>query len=216
MQKLLLIALTISTTLAAKDKAVATAVTPDQAFEKLVQGNHRYVNSHLSHPHQNKAQRMQVAQGQHPYACVLSCSDSRVPPELVFDAGLGDVFVVRVAGNIADEAITGSIEYAAEHLHVPLIVVMGHTKCGAVTAAVQGVHPLNHIDALVNAIMPAVNTAKHEDGDLLNNSIRENVRHTVEVLRTSHPVLAEEYAHHKVNIVGAIYDLESGKVTFLK
>lgn len=186
---------------------------PNGALQRLVAGNHRYV-THGRHPRQDRGQRVTLAKAQHPFACVLSCSDSRVPPEIVFDQGLGDLFVVRVAGNIVDDPLIGSIEYATEHLHVPLVVVLGHTRCGAVTAAVQGAKEDNHIMSLVKAIVPAVEHAKTEQGDLLNNSIRENVLQTVKQLRESHPLLSELYEHHKIQIIGAIYDLDSGRVQF--
>src|SRR5262249_39949150 len=108
--------------------------TADEALAKLMDGNKRYASSHSLHPHQSAGRRHELEATQHPFACILSCSDSRVPPEVVFDEGLGDLFVVRVAGNIVDSAVTGSIEYAVEHLGTPLVLVMGHEKCGAVQA----------------------------------------------------------------------------------
>src|SRR5207237_5372942 len=115
-------------------KETGAPLTPDQALSRLVAGNQRFVAHKPTHPHEDLARRHDLAGSQHPFAVVLSCSDSRLPPELVFDQGLGDLFVIRVAGNITDAAVIGSIEYAVEHLHAPLIVVLGHEKCGAVTA----------------------------------------------------------------------------------
>lgn len=114
---------------------------PEKGLAALVEGNRRYQAQRLTHPHQNAARRAALAAGQHPFAAVLSCADSRVPPEIVFDQGLGDLFVVRVAGNITDDVVLGSLEYAVEHLHVPLVVVLGHYKCGAVT--VPALRPLH-------------------------------------------------------------------------
>ena len=216
------IALGIASALSAADEhpgprsdALAT-VSADQALSKLMIGNRRYVTNHMQHPHQTRAARQALTKAQHPFATVLSCADSRVPPEIIFDEGLGDLFVVRVAGNITDDAILGSLEYSAEHLHVPLIVVLGHTRCGAVTAAVQGVTEHNHVDSLMKAIHPAVVQAAREPGDKLANAIRDNVMLVVRQLQTSHPVLAEMQAKGKLKVVGAIYDLETGRVDLLK
>jgi carbonic anhydrase len=147
---------------------------------------------------------------------VLSCADSRVPPELIFDQGLGDLFTVRVAGNIVDDVILGSLEYAAEHLHVPLIIVLGHTGCGAVKATIEGGEPNTHIEALVKAIRPAVEQASHEAGALMENAVRDNVRIAVKQLEQSNPILAELVRHGKLQIRGAVYHLDTGAVEFLK
>jgi carbonic anhydrase len=192
------------------------AVTAEEALAKLMIGNRRYVTNHMQHPHQTRAARLALSREQHPFATILSCADSRVPPEIVFDEGLGDLFVVRVAGNISDDAVLGSIEYAAEHLHVPLVVVLGHTRCGAVSAAVAGASEHNHVDTLLKAIQPAVAQAAKEPGDKLSNAIRDNVMLVVRQLRESHPVLAEMQAKGKLKIVGAVYNLETGRVEFLK
>ena len=117
----------------------APTLSPQDAWARLRAGNARFVDGRPEHPNQSFAHRIEVAKGQHPYAIVLTCSDSRVPPEILFDTGLGDIFVIRVAGNTADDAAIASMEYAVEHLHVPLIVVLGHERCGAVQAAVQAV-----------------------------------------------------------------------------
>ncbi len=187
----------------------------DQSLRILQEGNERYVAARLSHPNQNAARRTEVAAGQHPIAAVLSCADSRVPPELIFDRGLGDLFVVRVAGNIADDAILGSLEYAAEHLHVPLIVVLGHQKCGAVSAAVAGGRTKTHIDSLIDAINPAVAAVKGKSGDVLDNAVRANVLRVTEQLKSDPSILAGEVREGKLKIVGGVYSLETGKITLL-
>ena len=128
--------------LAAEETA---APAPDQALAMLMAGNQRYTSSHLQHPHEAATWRHQLTKFQHPYATILACSDSRVPPELLFDAGLGDLFVVRVAGNIAADAVVGSIEYSIEHLGTRLVLVMGHESCGAVQATIGGGEPKTHI-----------------------------------------------------------------------
>jgi carbonic anhydrase len=185
------------------------AIDPDKILSDLLAGNQRHMAGRLSHPNQSAARRAEVAKGQHPVAAVLSCSDSRVPPELVFDRGLGDLFVVRVAGNIADNADLGSLEYAAEHLDIHLAIVLGHKRCGAVDAAVKGGEAPGKIKSLVDAILPAVSAAKGMPGDLLDNAIRMNATQVAARLRTE-PMLA-----HKVRVVAAYYDLDTGKITIL-
>jgi carbonic anhydrase len=190
-------------------------LTPDQALAKLMEGNKRYTTSHLQHPHQSAGRRHELEKDQHPFACILSCSDSRVSPEIVFDEGLGDLFVVRVAGNIVDDAVTGSIEYAVEHLGTPLVLVMGHEKCGAVQATLGGGEPGSHIQSLVRAISPAVAEARKSSGDLLGNAVRANVRLVVNQLRQSNPILADHLRTSKVKIVGGVYELDSGSLILL-
>ena len=189
---------------------------PASALKLLTTGNRRYVSGKAVHPHQTSTLRHTLAKEQHPFAAVLSCSDSRVPPELIFDEGLGDLFVVRVAGNIVDDAVEGSLEYAVEHLHVPLIVVLGHSGCGAVKATIDGGEPNTHIDALVKAIKPAVDQASHEKGVLLANAVRDNVKLAVKHLTESQPILQKLQAEGKVKIIGAVYDLDKGVVEYLQ
>lgn len=195
--------------------AAAPAVTADAALAELHAGNGRHVTHHYAHPHQTAARLHEVAGGQHPHAIVLSCSDSRVPPEIVFDEGLGDLFTVRVAGNIAADAEIASIEYGVEHLHVPLVVVLGHQSCGAVAAAIEGGEAPGHLPALVGAIAPAVEKAKGMKGSLPDNATRVNVENVVSQLRSSHPVLAERVANGTLKVVGAVYSLDTGKVAWL-
>ncbi len=185
------------------------------SLRKLTQGNSRYRSNHLLHPHQTGVFRARLVAGQHPFACVLSCADSRVPPEIVFDEGLGDLFVVRVAGNIVDDAVTGSLEYAVEHLGVPLVVVMGHTGCGAVKAALAGGEPDTHIQALVKAILPAVEQASHQPGDRELNTTRANVLLAVHELETAKPILSKLVHEGKIQILGAVYHLDTGAVELL-
>src|SRR5512134_2247298 len=192
-----------------------TDLSPDQALAKLMEGNKRYASSHSQRPHQSARRRHELEKDQHPFACILSCSDSRVPPEIVFDEGLGDLFVIRVAGNIVDNAVTGSIEYAVEHLGTPLVVVMGHEKCGAVQATLGGGEPGTHIQSLVEAISPAVIEAKKKSGEPLANAVRANVQLAVKQLRQSGPILADRVLGQKIKIVGAVYDLDSGSVRLL-
>ncbi len=189
--------------------------TAAAVLDELKAGNQRYVSGHFTHPHENLARRQELAAGQQPHAIFLTCADSRVAPEIVFDQGLGDLFDVRVAGNIAADDEIASMEYAAEHLHTPLIVVMGHQKCGAVSAAVQGGAPDGHLPALIKAIQPAVSQAKKLPGDNVENAVRINVENVVAQLRSSMPILAELVEQGKLKIVGAVYSLDTGKVDWL-
>jgi len=187
----------------------------EQATQRLLEGNKRYVEAKATHPNQTPARRGEVANGQHPFAAVVSCADSRVPPEIVFDQGLGDLFVVRLAGDIIDDATLGSLEYAVEHLGVASIVVLGHERCGAVDAAVKGGEAPGHIGTLIKAIQPAVDKAKTQPGDVLDNAVRANVANAVEQLKSSAPILKEAIEKGSLSIVGARYDLDDGAVTML-
>ena len=194
----------------------AARVEPGAALNLLREGNARFVTEHASHPSQSAERRADVAKGQHPFAVILACADSRVSPEIVFDQGLGDLFVIRNAGNVLDDDVIGSMEYAVEHLHSSLIVVLGHSSCGAVTAAVAGGEAPGHISAIVHAIQPAVELAKKEKGDVLNNAIRINAKLSTSALDHSEPILHEAVTAGHVKVVAAVYDLASGKVEFLQ
>lgn len=189
--------------------------TADEVVATLLAGNKRYAEELASHPHQTAIRRTEVAQGQHPRAAILACADSRVSPEIVFDQGLGDLFTVRVAGNILDAASLGSLEYAVEHLHTPVIVVLGHEKCGAVSAAVSGGHAPGHIHAVVEAIAPAVRETKGQAGDAVENAVCANVQAVVKQLQAAAPILAEHVRTGKLKVIGARYDLDTGKVDVL-
>ncbi len=190
----------------------AVGMSAEKALAKLLEGNTRYVDGKTSAPNRSKERRSEVAKGQHPFAVVLGCSDSRVPPELLFDAGFGDLFVVRTAGNIADSVALGSIEYAVEHLGSKLVVVLGHERCGAVDATVKGGDTPANIKNVCNMIRPAVDKArdKHPE-DLLEASVKSNVKMVAEHLRTS-PIIGEMIQDGVVKIVGAYYDLDTGAV----
>lgn len=188
--------------------------TTDNAVDKLKAGNKRYVSNKATHQNQDNKRREVVAKGQNPIAVVVTCSDSRVPPEILFDQGLGDLFVIRTAGNIVDDIGLGSIEYAVEHLKVPLVVVLGHERCGAVDATVKGGEAHGHIKTLVSNIKKAVDKARTQKGDLLENSIKQNVDNVVEQIRNSKPILEEFASKKKIIVLGAIYDLDDGIVRF--
>jgi carbonic anhydrase len=186
-----------------------------EALQKLADGNKRFIGSKLTHPNQTAGRRNEVSKGQKPFAVIVGCSDSRIPPEIIFDQGLGDLFVIRVAGNIVDDIALGSIEYAVDHLGTPLVVVLGHGKCGAVTATVQGGEAHGHIGSIVKTIAPAVEKAKSQPGDLTDNAIRANVELVVEKIKSSKPILVEALEKDTIKIMGAYYDIETGKVDII-
>lgn len=191
------------------------ALSPDAAFNRLMEGNHRYVEGTMQR-HDFSVERSALAHGQNPFACVLTCADSRVGPEYACDTGLGDIFVCRVAGNFADDDTIGSFEYGVANLGTPLIFVLGHQSCGGVTAAVEeikdGTTFPGHISSLAKAIIPAVEAVRGQPGDLLTNAIKENVVLTVQKLQTTGPILAEAVDQKKIRVVGGVHNLSSGKV----
>ena len=196
-------------------RAVPPVVSANEALEELKKGNTHHVKGRYKHENTNRNRLLEVAKGQKPHAIILSCSDSRVPPEIVFDKGLGDLFVIRVAGNVADTAELASIEYAAEHLNVPLVVVMGHKRCGAITAATGSGDPGGHITELVRQIKPSVERARNMPGDLVDNGVHTNIEDVVKNLRRSQPILNQMVEAGTLRIVGAYYDLDTGKVDWL-
>lgn len=188
------------------------AVTPDEALQELMAGNRRFVDGLPASRHGVAHRRAELATGQKPFAVLVCCSDSRVGPEVVFDQGLGDIFVIRTAGEVVDDIGLASIEYAVEHLGTPLVVVLGHERCGAVTAALAGGEAPGHIGALLKAIQPAVGESKGEPGDPVDNAVRAQVRDVVRQLRSAVPILSELVHEGKVKVVGARYDLDTGAV----
>ena len=199
----------------------AEAPTPDQALEQLQAGNGRYQGGLLSHPRQDQERRSAtVAKGQHPIASVLACADSRSPVETIFDQGIGDVFVIRVAGNVAGTDETGTAEYGVGHLHTPLLVVLGHSRCGAVTAVVERAEVHGAVAELVSHIAPAAEKA-HLDrpsltGEaLIAETVRANVWQTIADLLSRSAELREHVRDGKLQVVGAVYDLETGAVSWM-
>lgn len=185
--------------------------TAEQALAILKAGNHRYATHHLKHPDQSERRMHDVEREQHPFAVILGCSDSRVPPEILFDQGLGDLFVVRVAGNVPDDDVIGSIEYAVVHLQTPLVVVLGHEQCGAVTAATHAAEN-NHTRSFTEWLRPLVDAVRGQPGDLVHNAMCLSVMRIVQILRQSDPVLKSATDHGHVRIVGAYYELHTGKI----
>jgi carbonic anhydrase len=185
------------------------------ALEALASGNERFVMGEPKHGHQTLERRSEVAMGQKPFAVIVGCADSRVPPELVFDQGLGDLFVVRCAGNVLGDAGIGSIEYAVEHLGARLVVVLAHERCGAVDAVVKGGHLPGHIAAFEPAIEPVVADAMRAGGDVLDNAVRLNAQKIAHELETCEPILSEFVHEEKLTVVAARYDLDTGEVEWL-
>src|SRR3954471_24013895 len=188
----------------------------DAVLRELKAGNDHHVSKRYQHPHQNAERQRELAESQHPHAIVLSCADSRVAPEIILDQGLGDLFDVRVAGNVASDAELASMEYAAVHLHTPLLVVMGHQKCGAVTAAADSGEAEGHLPSLLALIRPAVERARAQPGDVIDNAVRINVENVVRQIRGSTPVLAALVERGTLTVVGAVYSLDTGKVAWLR
>jgi carbonic anhydrase len=195
---------------------------PDSVLALLLEGNTRFVKGEAAQPRQKPEDFARLAEGQAPLAAIVGCADSRAAPELIFDRGLGELFVVRVAGNVVSGAgafVKGSVEYAVAELGVQLVVVLGHSKCGAVKAAIK------HIDAkdslpgsigeLVDIIKPSVAEVKGKAGDQLNNVIEANVKRGVQYLRNKDPILDDAIQKGKLKVIGATYDLRTGKVAVL-
>lgn len=192
----------------------------DESLTKLMDGNQRFVSGSLAQKDLSDAKRKELTKGQKPFAIVLTCSDSRVSPELLFDQGLGDIFVIRVAGNVVDPIAIGSIEYAAEHLHSPLLIVLGHEKCGAVTATLETKgEPEGNIGAIVKKIMPAAKTAKKKGGtkdEILEIAIKENVKNTSKEIMKKSKIISHLVHEGKLKIVAGEYSLQTGNVEMIE
>ena len=190
-------------------------ISRDEAFKKLIEGNARFTEGKQAQKDLGSTRRTELTKGQHPFAVILSCSDSRVPPEHIFDQGLGDIFVVRVAGNIAGPIELGSVEYAVEHLGVPLVFVLGHQSCGAVKAAVEGGKPEGSIGSIVEKILPAVAAAKARVKDkdkLLDEAILENTKNMAKTLTQESAIIKHLVDSKKIKIAAGVYNLATGKV----
>jgi carbonic anhydrase len=190
-------------------------LSPDAALKRLLKGNERYVEGE-AHCHEFKREREALVAGQNPYAAILSCADSRIAPEYAFDTARGDLFVCRVAGNFASDEIVASLEYAVSVLATPLILVLGHDRCGAVDAAIKslkdGTTLPGHLPSLVTAIAPAVKALSQQSGDALPNAIRQNVIDNVAKLKSAGPILSAAAQQNKLKVVGGIYRLKDGEV----
>ncbi len=205
----------------ALDSGIGPAISAAEALKILQDGNGRYLEGKPRYPHQGRERRALTAgQGQHPLAAVLSCSDSRVPVELIFDQGLGDLFVVRVAGNTAATDEIGSLEYAVDHLNTPLVVVLGHSQCGAVTAVLENAKLPGSIPALLAPIKAAVARAREEHPEatgepLLEAAIKDNVWQAMEDMLQKSPLIRSGVKAGSTRLVGAFYELDTGRVQWL-
>ncbi len=224
----------LATTGLAIASAEAPAVSPDEALQKLIDGNKRYVENKMSSSTLcDLNARTALAKSQKPYAIILCCSDSRVPPEIIFDKGLGEIFVVRVAGNVPDPVVLGSIEYAAEHLGSPLVMVLGHERCGAVKATVESKGKSTgskNIDAIVKTVAPAIKNAAKDceackgeakcadskKADFVECVVDANAKRIAAGLTSQSKILRHLAAEKKIKIVAAKYDLDDGLVTLFK
>ena len=190
----------------------AAGLDAEEALKKLMDGNRRFVSETYDRGDIGPGRRSEISKGQRPFAVIVDCSDSRVVPEFIFDQGLGDLFVIRTAGNIVDDIAIGSVEYAVKHLGVRLVLVLGHDDCGAVKATVAGGKAEGHIDAILQAIRPAVAVAMQKPGNLLDNAIAQNVDMVINRLQSAQPILAQALQTGDVRIVGGVYHLKDGSV----
>lgn len=188
--------------------------TPELAWQQLKDGNERFAADRSEHKDVDSARRKELVAGQHPFAVVLTCADSRVPPEIIFDQGLGNLFVVRVAGNVAATSTLGSIDYAVEHLHVPLVVVLGHEKCGAVAAALGDHKPAGNLGKLIGKVHVGENLPAGKD-EALNGAAENNARHQAKSLVEQSEIVREHVEQHKLRVVAGMYELDTGKVRWL-
>ncbi len=200
--------------------SATTTVTADQAFAKLKTGNEKYVSAPEVCAVDLSNQRKRVANAQTPWATIITCSDSRVAPELLFGGlGVGELFVARNAGNMVDTATMGTIEYGAEHLGIPLIVIMGHGRCGAVAAACEVVEKHTKlpgsIGPMVNAIVPAAKAVRGEPGDFVDNAVRESAKRTAMKVATKSEIVSHLIKANKVKVIAAYYNLDDGRIEFL-
>ncbi len=200
--------------MAAEIAAAENDITPDQALKKLMDGNLRFVTKKRENPNQSFARLVEVAKGQAPFAAILSCADSRVVPEIIFDQGIGDVFVVRVAGNVCTKEELASEEFASLVLGAKVLMVIGHQSCGAVKAAIEAKKLPGSLDSLVAAIKPAVDSSAKEKGDRLDNAIKANVKLQTQRLKAS-PIISKLNQEGKLTIVGGYYSLDTGEVTII-
>ncbi|HSC53996.1 MAG TPA: carbonic anhydrase [Phnomibacter sp.] len=199
-------------------KKKSSAEEEKPAIEAMMDGNARFASAHSRHPDEGTNRSREVALVQHPKAVVIACSDSRVSPELVFDEGLGDLFVIRSAGNILGQTELGSVEYAVEHLEVPLIIVMGHERCGAVKAMVDGAHESGSLQSILDSLNneAEIQAIPLDDSNRLEQCVLANIRHGVKALSTQSKVVHEKLEEGKLKIVGVRYDLDDRKVTIVQ
>ncbi len=192
-----------------------TGINADEALAKLKEGNNHFRKMHLVHPDLSEARLHALEKGQHPLAAILCCSDSRVPPEIIFDQGLGDIFEIRNAGNVLDDQVIGSIEYALVHTGTKLVIVMGHQDCGAIKAACSKDPEDKYIESLTGFIKPSVEKAKKQKGNFYDNVAKNNAKAAAKGLVEKDSVIADYVKNHGVKIIPAYYSLHTGQVEFL-
>lgn len=214
---LIFLVLIVVTAVYCKRPRPAIAARSESPLEKLLAGNERFSNQHSIHPDEDLQHLKEAAKGQHPFAAVICCSDSRVAPELVFDQGIGDLFVIRTAGNIISGVELGSIEYAIEHLHVPLILVLGHENCGAIKAFIDNDNAPGHIKDIIDSLQEEheIQTVPANDANRVDAYVRANVAHGITKLRNESALIKEKLATNQITIVGALYDLDDFKVSVI-
>ena len=192
-------------------------LSAEAALHELKEGNERYTLDHVEHPHEGAQRRVDLSVAQHPFAIVLGCADSRVVPELIFDQGVGDLFVLRVAGNVADDAVIASIEFAVEHLGTRLVVVLGHERCGAVMAEINHAFSEGKLNSLISYIEPAVKAGQKANGDcVISDTVKAHVNLMVKEIKSTVPILSHEVKNETLKVVPAYYRLATGKVEFLE
>lgn len=193
----------------------SAGVSADEALKKLNDGNARFSHMRLKHPDVSKRRIQEIEAAQHPFVAMLSCSDSRVSPEIIFDQGLGDIFEIRNAGNVLDDQVIGSVEYAIAHLGVKLVVVMGHEHCGAIAATAHPDNEDKFIASITRFIKPSFEKAKYQKGDILENTSLNNAKAAAKGMLEQNPVIADYVKNHGVKVVPAYYCLHTGRVEFL-
>jgi carbonic anhydrase len=187
----------------------------DKALKKLLNGNKRFYEENSTHPNQDKKRLAESAGSQKPFAVIIGCSDSRIPPEIIFDQGIGDLFVIRVAGNTVGNVCIGSVEYAVEHLGIELVLILGHKQCGVVKTAASGDDVHHHLAGLVETAKAAVEKARGKPGGLIDNAVKENVKLLKGKLEHADHFISDYVKEGRCKIVGAFYDLDTGVVEML-
>ncbi|MTJ12045.1 carbonic anhydrase [Anabaena sp. UHCC 0187] len=190
-------------------------VSAEEAKRRLIEGNRRFINQNRQYPNQTKRRLQSVSKKQYPYAAILGCADSRVPPEIIFDQGLGDLFVVRIAGNIASNETIGSLEYSAANLGTQLIVVLGHKGCGAVSAAMDNQPDDGNIGSVVDGIKPSLSQNPRMRGNINDNAVINNIEYQARKLQNNSQIIDRLIRDNRLKIVGAYYDIDTGRVRFL-
>ncbi|MBN3877397.1 MULTISPECIES: carbonic anhydrase [unclassified Nostoc] len=191
------------------------SISPNEAIRRLLDGNQRFINQKRQYPDQSLEHLRLVAKAQYPFAAILGCADSRVPAEIVFDQGLGDLFVVRVAGNVVSDTVIGSLEYSTAVLGSQLIMVLGHRRCGAVAEAIKNEPLPGRIGLIIEGIKPSVERVKFRTGDNMQDAVIANIQYQTEKLQESSTILAKLLGEGKLKIVGACYDIDTGKVNII-